>query len=36
MEQEVLIFGEDCINENAFDKNKIPFNIDGVDTKRIV
>ena len=27
MEQKALIFGEDCINKNAFHKNKIPINI---------
>ena len=36
MEQNTLIFGEDCINKNAFHKNKRPINIDEVDIKRIV
>ena len=36
MEQKALIFGEDCINQNAFLKNKRPINIDEVDIGRIV
>ena len=28
MEQKALIFGEDCINKNAFHKNKRPINIE--------
>ena len=36
MEQKALIFGEDCINKNAFHKNKRPINIDEVDIRRIV
>ena len=36
MEQKVLIFGEDRINRNDFDKDKRPFNIDEVDIRRIV
>ena len=36
MEQKALIFGEDCINKNAFLKNKRPINIDEVDIGRIV
>ena len=36
MEQKAVIFGEDCINKNAFLKNKRPINIDGVDIGRIV
>ena len=35
MEQKALIFGEDCINKNAFLKNKRPINIDEVDIGRI-
>ena len=34
MEQKVLIFGEQCINENAFHKNKRPISIDKVDLKK--
>ena len=36
MEQKALIFDEDCINKNAFHKNKRPINIDEVDIRRIV
>ena len=37
MEQEVLIFGDQCINKNAFHKNKRPISsIDKVDIKRVV
>ena len=36
MEQKTLVFGEDCINKNAFHKDKRPINIDEVDIKRIV
>ena len=36
MEQKALNFGEDCINKNAFHKNKRPINIKEVDIKRIV
>ena len=36
MEQKVLIFGEDCINKNAFHKNQAPINIDKADNRRIV
>ena len=36
MEQKDLIFGEDCINKNAFHKNKRPINDDEADIKRIV
>ena len=36
MEQKALLFGEDCINKNAFHKNKRPININEVNIRRIV
>ena len=36
MEQKALIFGENCIDKNAFHKNKRPISIGKVDIKRIV
>ena len=36
MEEKVLIFGKQCVNKNAFHKNKRSISIDKVDTKRIV
>ena len=36
MEQKALIFGENCINKNAFHKNGKPISIDKVDIRRIV
>ena len=36
MEQKALIFGKDCIDKNAFHKNKRPINIDELDIRRIV
>ena len=36
MEQKALIFGKNCINKNAFHKNKRPIDIDEVDIKIIV
>ena len=35
MEQKVLVFDKQCINKNAFHKNKRPISIDKVETKRI-
>ena len=36
MEQNVLIFGKDCVIKNAFQKNKTPISIDEVNIIRIV
>ena len=36
MEQNVLVFDKQCINKNAFHKNKRPISIDKVEIKRIV
>ena len=36
MEQNVLIFGEQCFNKNTLHKNKIPFSINKVDDIRMV
>ena len=36
MEQKALIFDKQCINRNAFHKNKRPINIDKVEIRRIV
>ena len=36
MEQKVLIFGKQCINKNAYHKNKRLISIDKVDIRRIV
>ena len=35
IEQKVLIFDKQCINKNAFHKNKRPVNIDRVEIRRI-
>ena len=34
MEQKALIFDKQCINKNAFHKNKKPINIDKVQSRR--
>ena len=36
MEQKASIFWKQCINKNAFHKNKRPINIDKVETRKIV
>ena len=36
MEQKVLVLDKQCIDKNAFHKNKEPINIDKVDIRRIV
>ena len=36
MKQKALIFGKQCINKNAFHKNKKPISVDKVDIRRIV
>ena len=36
MEQKVLIFVRQCINKNAFHKDKRSVNIDKVDIKRMI
>ena len=36
MKQKALIFHKQCINKNAFHKNKTPINIDKVKIRRIV
>ena len=35
MEQKALIFDKQCINKNAFHKNKKPISLDKVETRRI-
>ena len=36
MEKQVLIFDKQCINKDAFYKNKRPISIDRVETRIIV
>ena len=36
MNKKVLIFDKQCIEKNAFNRNKIPISIDKVETRRIV